>query len=232
VKRRLINAAIVLMLAASTVAYAQVPVTITSDPPGAIFHAEDIAKFVQQIQQMQAQVQQLQMTYNSLNGITGIANLFRTPGLASALPPSWQGVYSSASNGGYSGISGTVSALTAAEQVTGPVSSAQAAIVARQSQKPITDEAIGEAGYAATTQRLNEIQAMMQQINASTSPKQIMDLEARIASEETAIQNEQTKLQLASMLQRNQDALIERQKNQVNATVFNPANTAMPNLGD
>jgi type IV secretion system protein VirB5 len=164
--------------------------------------------------------------------LTGIANLFRTPGLASALPPSWQGIYSTATSGGYSGISGSVSAITAAERVTGSVSSAQAAIVARQSQKTVTDQAIGQAGYAATTQRLNEIEAMTQQINASSSPKEIMDLHARIASEQAAIQNEQTKLQLASMLQRNEDALIERQKDQVNATVFNPANTAVPGLGD
>ncbi|WP_175152670.1 P-type DNA transfer protein VirB5 [Paraburkholderia ultramafica] len=219
-------------MALSPAAYAQVPVTVTSDIPGAVFHAEDIAKYTAQLEQLKMQVQQLQMTYNSLNGSTGIANLFRSSGLASALPPSWQGIYATATSGGYSGISGSVSALTAAERVVGSVSSAQAAIVARQNRKAITDQAIGQAGYAAATQRLNDIEAMTQQINASTSPKQIMDLQARIASEQSAIQNEQTKLQLATMLQRNEDALIERQKDQVNATVFSPNNTAVPGLGD
>lgn len=231
-KTRLITSVAVLALAASAAAHAQVPVTITSDVPGAVFHAEDIAKYIEQLEQLKMQVQQLEMTYNSLNGLTGIAQLFQISGLASALPSSWQGVYASATSGGYAGISGAVRAITAAERLTGSPSMAQAAIIARQAQSAITNQAMGQAAFTAATQRLNDIMAMTQQINGSSSPKQVMDLQARIASEQSAIQNEQTKLQLASMLQRNEEALIERQKDQVNATVFNNGNRTVPGLGD
>ena len=211
-------------------ALAQVPVTVTSDIPGAMFHAEDIAKYSAQLEQMKLQVQQLQQTYSSLNGSTGIGRLFQNPNLQAALPSDWQGVYSSVSNGGYSGISGSVRSIIAAEKVAGSTLSAQTAIVNRETQTAATNKAMGQAAYTAATQRLNNLEGLTRQIDASSSPKQVMDLQARIATEQAAIQNEQTKLQLMSMLQRNESTLIDQQKDQVSARVFNPGNQGVPRL--
>lgn len=234
IKRGLAAMMVLAAAVLSPVARAQVPVTVTSDIPGTVFHAEDIAKYIQQIEQMKLQVQQLQQTYASLNGSTGIGALFQNPALKNMLPVNWQTVYNSVAHGGYSGISGSVTSILASENasISGSTSSAQAAIVARQSQKAAYDKAMGEEGYADTIQRLNNVQSLMQEIDASSSPKQIMDLQARIAGEQAAIQNEQTKLQLMGMLQKNEDALIETQKDNVSAKVFNSGNTAVPNLGD
>ncbi|WP_244832513.1 P-type DNA transfer protein VirB5 [Caballeronia sp. TF1N1] len=222
------------LIFAASAASAQVPVTVTSDIPGLAFHTEDIAKFTAQLEQMKLQVQQLQQTYASLNGSTGIGSLFSNPMLRNALPADWQGVYSAVQSGGYSGISGTVNSIIAAEKATigGPVDQAQAAIVARQAQKAVYDKAMGQSAYDATISRLNNIEGLARQIDLSSSPKQVMDLQARISAEQTSIQNEQTELQLMSMLQRNEDALIERQKDQVSARVLSSANRAIPGLGD
>jgi type IV secretion system protein VirB5 len=98
-KPGIIAAALVGVFATSP-AFAQIPVTVTSDVPGTAFHIEDIAKYVEQIAQMKMQVEQLQQTYASMTGTRGIGQLFQNPQLANMLPSNWQGVYSSVANGG------------------------------------------------------------------------------------------------------------------------------------
>ncbi|XDJ36617.1 MAG: type IV secretion system protein (plasmid) [Burkholderia sp.] len=59
---------------------------------------------------------------------------------------------------------------------------------------------------------LNDIQALTDQINKTTTPKQIMDLQARIQTAQGAIQGEQAKLQLMAMAQQAQDKLLKAQQ--------------------
>ncbi|MDD2859580.1 MAG: P-type DNA transfer protein VirB5 [Acidiphilium sp.] len=213
-------------------AFAQIPVTVTSNVPGVIWHAEDIAKFTQEIQQAEAQVQQLQQTYNSLNGSSGIGNLFRNPQLANMLPSNWQNVYDSVANGGYSGITGSVQSILSEEQSvqTGTTDQAQSNIVQQQAQVAAYDKAMGENAYQSTIQRLNDLQGLTDQIDNETSPKQIMDLQARIQGEQAAIQNEQTKVQLMSMLQRAQQGQIDAEKTALEQRILSPNNTAVPSI--
>lgn len=213
-------------------AFAQIPVTVTSNVPGIAWHAEDIAKFTQQIEQMKAQVQQLQTTYKSLTGSSGIGNLFRDPQLANMLPSNWQGVYSSVADGGYAGITGSVSQILTQEQggIAGTVDQAQANIVQRQAQVAAYDKAMGERAYSGAIQRLNDIQGLVDQIDQETDPKQIMDLQARIQGEQAAIQNEQTKLQLMAMLQRAENGLIVQQKAAVAQRILSASATGVPSI--
>ena len=99
--------------------HAQISVTVTTDIPGLSFHAEDIAKYVEMIKQMESQVKQLETTYKSLTGSSGIGSLFNNSSLKSLLPSDWQNVYESVSNGGYSGISGTVQSILSSEKKQG-----------------------------------------------------------------------------------------------------------------
>lgn len=220
------------VLAFTPAAFAQIPVTVTSNVPGIAWHAEDIAKFTQQIEQMKAQVQQLQTTYKSLTGSSGIGNLFRDPQLANMLPSNWQGVYSSVADGGYAGITGSVSQILTQEQggIAGTVDQAQANIVQRQAQVAAYDKAMGEHAYSGAIQRLNDIQGLVDQIDQETDPKQIMDLQARIQGEQAAIQNEQTKLQLMAMLQRAENGLIVQQKAAVAQRILSASATGVPSI--
>ncbi len=220
------------VLAFAPAAFAQIPVTVTSNVPGIAWHAEDIAKFTQQIEQMKAQVQQLQTTYKSLTGSSGIGNLFRDPQLANMLPSNWQGVYSSVADGGYAGITGSVSQILTQEQggIDGTVDQAQANIVQRQAQVAAYDKAMGERAYSGAIQRLNDIQGLVDQIDQETDPKQIMDLQARIQGEQAAIQNEQTKLQLMAMLQRAENGLIVQQKAAVAQRILSASATGVPSI--
>jgi type IV secretion system protein VirB5 len=90
---------------------------------------------------------------------------------------------------------------------------------------------MGMQAYQASIQRLNNIQGLMGQINSSTDPKAIADLQARIQGEQAAIQNEQTKVQLMAMLQKSEDGLIEQQKAAVGDKLLDGSQTTMATLG-
>jgi type IV secretion system protein VirB5 len=233
IKSGIMTAAFATIFVASA-AQAQIPVTVTSDVPGTAFHIEDIAKYVEQIAQMKMQVEQLKQTYDSMTGTRGIGSLFQNPQLANMLPAEWQNVYSSATNGGYSGISGSVQEIIRQEQGVASAGSVNAAITAvrdREAQKAAYDKAMGMRAYQAAIERLNNIQGLMGQINSSTDPKAIADLQARIQGEQAAIQNEQTKVQLMAMLQKSEDGLIEQQKTAVGQRIFGPTAVNYPSIG-
>lgn len=220
--------------AASSGAFAQMPVTITSDVPGTVFHIEQIAKYVEQIEQMKMEVQQLQLTYNSITGTRGIGQLFQNPQLARMLPSDWQNVYNSVSEGGYSGISGSVKQIIKEEQsrTEGTVASGRQAVTDRQAQVAVYDKAMGEQAYTASIKRLDNIQGLMGQIDSSTDPKAIADLQARIEDEQAAIQNEQTKVQLMGQLQASEDRLTEAQRDAIGQRPLDSSNTAIPSIGN
>lgn len=215
--------------------YAQISVTVTTDIPGLSFHAEDIAKYVEMIQQMKSQIEQLEATYKSLTGSSGIGSLFDNSALKSLLPSDWQNVYESVSNGGYSGISGTVSSILSSEKSkvsSGTVKDALSSLETRMSEKAAYDKALGENAYKSALQRLDSIELMVEQIDEETDPKEIMDLQARIQGEQAAIQNEQTKIQLMSMLQKAEDGLIQQQKRDLGKRIFSSEATQIPSLGE
>ena len=225
---------IILLFGINGKAKAQISVTVTTDIPGLSFHAEDIAKYLEMIKQMESQVKQLETTYKSLTGSSGIGSLFDNSSLKSLLPSDWQNVYESVSNGGYSGISGTVSSIISSEKskVSGTLRDALSSLESRMSQKAAYDKSLGESAYKSALQRLDSIEKMIQQIDEETDPKEIMDLQARIQGEQAAIQNEQTKIQLMSMLQKAEDGLIEQQRVEIGKRIFSSSATQIPSIGE
>ncbi|CAM2164759.1 type IV secretion system protein VirB5 [Burkholderia latens] len=233
-KHAVIAAATFAACAASTGAFAQVPVTITSDAPGLQFHIEDIAKYVAMIDNMKSQVQQLQNTYQSFNGTRGIGDLFNNPQLASMLPSQWQSVYQSVQGGGYSGISGSIQQILSSERTgfnPGTLADGAKSVLDRQFNNAATDKAMGMQAYQAAISRLDNIKGLLGQINQSTDPKAIADLQARIQGEQAAIQNEQTKVQLMSQLQASEDRIAKAQRDELGRRTLNRNNASIPSIG-
>jgi type IV secretion system protein VirB5 len=213
-------------------AVAQIPVTITSDVPGQIWHVEKIAKYVEQIEKAQAQLQQLEKTYKAITGVRNMGDLFRNPQLAQMLPADWQSVYRAVGNGGYAGISGTLSQIMSDEKLgrLGSVALGRDGVVKRLMDIAATDKAMGQRGYDAAVQRLASIEGLMRKINQAADQKAIEDLQARIASEQAAIANEQTKVALMEQLQRAEDRLAEAQRDQIGQRALSSKNTAIPSI--
>ena len=79
-------------------------------------------------------------------------------------------------------------------------------------EKGAYDRAMAAQAYNNQMRELEDIQALTEQIDTTTTAKEIMDLQARINTAQGAIQGEQAKLQLMAMLQQSQDKLLDHQK--------------------
>lgn len=177
--------------------------------------AANIAKYVQMIQQYQTQIDQMRSQYESLTGSRGLGNILNNPEFSNYLPADWQNVYRQVSNGGYSGLSGSARALVdaagllnACENRLGDARIACERDIAKTAQ----DKSNVLDAFDAASARWTQIQGLIQQINATTDPKAIAELQARINGEQAAIHNEQTKLQMFQMLAQVEERVQQQQR--------------------
>lgn len=201
----------------------------------AVIDLRAIAQAKAQVDQMRSQLTQLQRTYaqlestyKSTTGGRGMGEIFNDRSIRNNLPQNWQQVYDSASRGGYSGISGSIDAITRQNQLSGSVNDGIRSVRSRESAMSSTNKAVGMQAYAGAQARLNQLDQLTAQISRTQDPKAIAELQARIASEQGAIQNEQTKLQLMSMLQQSEADLARQQRSELNARILNNGNTRTP----
>lgn len=195
-------------------AHAQIP---TTDIAGLIQAIQQVQALKDQLEAMQQQLQNQRQLYNSLNGSRGIGNLLNDPRLRDTLPPNWQKVYASVMTGGYSGLTDTAKLIRDTNKIyecPASLSEDQLKRCNREMNKTAQDKAFANDAYEASQRRLDNIQALMLQINNATDQKTILDLQARIQSEQAMIQNEQTKLQMFKMMSDAEDKLIAQQKHE------------------
>ena len=105
---------------------------------------------------------------------------------------------------------------------------AQARIAARSRSTALTDKAIGLRAFDGARARLAQIEQLMTQIDRTRDPKGIQELQARLAVEQAAIQNEATKLQLVAMLMRAEERLVEQQRSELAQRILSASNRGMP----
>jgi type IV secretion system protein VirB5 len=97
-------------------------------------------------------------------------------------------------------------------------------------QAAVVDKAVGLQAYQGVQERMKQVDNLMSEIKNTSDPKSIAELQARISIEQAYIQNETTKLQLVSQLQRSEQQLIESQKYQMSRRILNTQNTGMPQI--
>ena len=193
-----------------------------------VFDASSVAQLTMTVKTLYQQLNELQATYRALNGVRGFGGRLYDPALRQYLPPEWTKVYDQAMSGGHAGISGPLEAIRSAERLGGSISDAQASISARSRNAAMTDKAVGLRAFDGARARLGQIEQLMGQINLTRDPKGIAELQARIAVEQAAVQNETTKLQLVTMLQRAEERLIEQQKSDLSQRILSSSNQGMP----
>lgn len=177
--------------------------------------AANIAKYIEMINQYKSQIDQMKQQYDSLTGSRGLGLIMNNPELRSYIPAEWQEVYYKISNDGYQGLSGTAQAILDANNLLNACNTqanADKLLCERQLAKAAQDKAWALDAFDKASQRWDQIQALMGQINSTTDPKAIAELQARINAEQAAIQNEQTKLQMFQMLAQVEEKLIEEQQ--------------------
>lgn len=212
--KKLIALVAFLLLGGWTPAHAQIPVT---DVMSLTQQIQQVAAWGQQIEAMRNQITNQQQLYGSLNGSRGIGQLLNNPALRDTLPANWQQVYASVMSGGYAGLTGPAKSIrdtNAIYQCPSTLPQDQLQRCYREMNKTAQDKAFANDAYAASQKRLDNIQALMGQIDNASDQKTILDLQARIQSEQAMVQNEQTKLQMFKMMSEAEDKLIAQQKHE------------------
>lgn len=112
-------------------------------------------------------------------------------------------------------LSSSVQKITQA--VNAPVNFAQDKIDMRNKSIQIaaTKKALAEQAYDAMTKRLEVIDELQAKINTTTNPKEIAELQARIAVEQANIQTDQTRIALANQQFEAEKDLLEKRAEKV-----------------
>ena len=205
-KAKLIAIALAGLLGAGTIGTASAiggTGVVVYDPTG-------VAKMLDQIEQLKQQLATQKATYESLAKTTDIGNLLgsSTSALAKNLPDDWKKVYSDAMNS-TSSVTGDVQSMVGdfnSEIDDMNPSDAIKALNKKLAEKGAYDRVIAEKAYN------NQMQELTEQISTTKDVKEVADLQARIQTAQGAIQGEQAKLKLMSMLQESQDKLYEAQR--------------------
>lgn len=209
----------------SSQALAQIPVTDGAAIKTSVQQqVETMAKWKLQYDQMVNQIDQMKQEYQSITGVRGLGDVLNNPALRDYLPDDWQGVYDSVKSAGYAGLSGRADQVYNDNKIYDTCvnhTDEQSRISCEaQAVKGAQDKAFALDAYDKAKERLGQIDALMQEINRTQDPKSIAELQGRIAAEQALIQNEQTKLQMYSMVASAEDRLQQQRQREINAKVL------------
>lgn len=193
-----------------------------------VFDSSSFGQMVLSVKTLGDQLTQLQAAYRAASGTRNLGSVLYDPTLRNYLPADWTRVYDTATAGGYAGISGPLRALQDGERLHGTIADAQARIAARGRATVVTDKAVGLRAFEGARQRLAQIEQLMRRIDLTRDAKGVQEIQARIAVEQAAVQNETTKLQLVAMLQRAEERLVEQQKSDLAQRILSASNRGMP----
>ena len=194
------------MLFGNHEAQAQIPVTDGASIAQSVLNqAQTIAQWTMQIQHMVEQIESMEREYD--------------PRYREYLPNEWQGVYDAVRNSGYAGLSGRASEIYNENQVFDGCAhiqvNAQRLGCEARAVKGAQDKAFALDAYDAARDRLNQIDQLMDRINTTQDPKDIAELQGRIAAEQAMIANEQTKLQMYAMVAEAENRLQEQREQEI-----------------
>lgn len=197
-----------LLAASGAIQCRQSPVTdVAMNTQTQMNQTANFAKYVEQVAQLKNQLEQAKQQYEALTGSRGLGDLFNNPALRQYLPQDWTGLYDAVQRGDVTGISGKVQDIIDKNK-SGSIADMYADVSARQERLGAVNKATGLAGFDAAMKRADQIQSLIGQINGTSDPKAIAELQARIAGEQAQVSNEMVKLQLVSMLQQAEEKAI------------------------
>jgi type IV secretion system protein VirB5 len=191
---------------------------------------QQYGQMTQQYQQMLQQYQQLVQQYNALTGTRNLGDILNNPALRQAVPSGTQlmSSYSSINANGFGGLSNAAQALRSATAIYNCEGRSGADL--QLCQAASVTNAQNQANYQSAldlmSQRTTQIQSLQTSINATSDPKSIAELQARIAAETTQVNNDANRLALMRALADSQDRLLQQQYRERELKMLNnPAST-------
>ncbi len=168
----------------------------------------DAANLVQTVQQVinditainnqVQQISQLQGQLDSINGVRNLGNVFNSPSLKNYVPAESYTLLNAVSSSGYAGLNATAKALRDTGMVYNCLelsgtdrTRCQATLAQPYQHKGLLQDAMKSAAG-----RLNQIQALMGQINATSDQKAVQEIQARIGAENALLAHEVSQVQM------------------------------------
>lgn len=209
-KTRLIAAAAALALAlAGTNAQAAM---IVHDPTSYAKLIAQAQTALDQLNELKAEVLQGKQLFDSLNTASGVGKIaaeLGLPSLREVLPDI--GAFAAAAKGDLGSLGAIGSRAdairTASRLFTPPADDALGAELEASGMRAARDLALGEAVSTAGAQRLEGLKTLQQAIDAAPNARAVLDLQARAATEQAMIANDQMRLQGLAMAQAAEDRL-------------------------
>lgn len=186
----------------SAPAHAGIPVLDAANLAEAIMEVlawvEQYGQMAEEIMQLEQQYNQAVQQYDSLTGSRGLGDILNNQALQGVVPANLSSTYSSINSGGYSGLSSSAKSLRDSTKIyncedrTGDDQIGCQAMLNQNSQ---TQANLNNA-LDLVQQRTNQIQSLQSQINSTSDPKAIAELQARIQSENTQVSNDSNRIAL------------------------------------
>jgi type IV secretion system protein VirB5 len=167
----------------------------------AVIDVAAIAQLISQLEVLQQQLTQAQQAFESMTGGRGMERLLS--GIArNYLPPNWQELQNAlrGAAGRYQGLAGQLQATIDANAVLTPadlagLSPEEREQVEAQRRSAALLQVMTRQALENTSARFDSLQQLIDAIGGAQDQKAILDLQARIQSEQGMLQNEQSKLQ-------------------------------------
>ncbi|MBE2241650.1 MAG: type IV secretion system protein [Burkholderiaceae bacterium] len=154
----------------------------------------DITKINNQVQQ----ISQLQGQLASMNGLRGLGTILDNPLLRNYVPEKAYTFVNAVDASGYSGLSGTGKALRDARMVynCGDLEDTARKVCEATLAQPYQHKGLLQDAMSAAAGRLSQISALMGSIDATSDQKAVLEIQARIGSENALLAHEMTQIQM------------------------------------
>ena len=165
--------------------------------------AKQMVEMANQLQTLKSQLEQQLKQYEALTGDRGMGQLLDGQ-TRNYLPDDWQAVTKLLdSPSGYDSLSNSMQRYLNENKILSDSEAEKLEpnskeILEKQRQLYALNRALSEQVYNEASERVALLQQLTDKIGSATDPKAILDLQARIQSEQTQLQNEAAKIQALS----------------------------------
>ncbi len=159
---------------------------------------QQVLNDITSIQNQVQQISQLQTQLNSINGVRNLGQVFNSAALQNYVPAEAYTYVNAINTSGYGGLNATAKMLRDAGMVYNCMdlngdarTSCQATLAQPYQQKGLLQDAMRSAAG-----RLTQINALMDQINATSDQKSVQEIQARIGAENALLAHEMSQVQM------------------------------------
>jgi len=154
----------------------------------------DVTKIENQIQQIQALRDQLA----GMSGARGLGDVFDSVALKNYVPSSAYTFMDAVESSGYAGLTPTARTLRDAQMLYNCLDRLGAARIECQAAlaQPYQQKGLLQDAMKAASGRLDQIKALMTQVNGTSDQKAVLEIQARIGAENAMLAHEMSQVQM------------------------------------